>query len=380
MNEKKKIIKPDKVDNLALYVPKLNKEISLKIFDKIVPGDVVYAPTTKIKKKLTALGDDHRIRPHYVVKKEGDVLITYTGTSDLSYKMEDFVFMDLSKYGLKKGGNVDIGRYKYIRDSEIVNYFCHLKPKDICKFNKKILETKFKDERNGVKKDHLMFAYPMDELSIGTIVCLGNILYCVYDISVSHIILCELKEDVTNSVFVIDGKIYSIDFKKKRTVQKKVNQTVFTLQIPSAKALNKIEKEKEDTNFEFCLKKSKDDKREYIFKYPIGQIFIKESNNREFVYLFSVLDEDYGIEILPKEKLSKIRPFPTNLKRKKVLKEEEIDDILRQVSSHYPDFIWLRNHVDTVRKQAKQAQNRRYNIEEFTQTELGNEVNLNVVL
>lgn len=348
----KEVVEPH---NLALYVPRLSKDLSIKMFNKIVPGDVIYAPTTKNVKNLATMGESHRSRPHYVVRKEVDKLITYSGTSNLSFPLEDFVFMDLTNYGLKKGGNVDIGKYKIIEETEVITVFCHLKPKDICKFNKKILETKYKDERNKVKKDHLLFPTPMDEVAIGSIVYHGGILCCVYDVSASYISVCALKEDVTENVFVIDEKIYSIDFEKRKSIQKKVNQTIFTIQVPDFKTLTIIEKDKEDTNYEFCLKKGEEDKREYTFKYPIGQIFKKERNGnvREFVYLFSVLDEDYGVEVLPKEKISKIKPFVSNLKRKKVLREEEIDDILNHVVSKNPDFAWLAKHVKDVRNKAK---------------------------
>lgn len=355
-NEKKELLDEAVTHNLALYVPKLSKELSIKLFDKVVPGDIIYAPTTRNIQNLMVLEKSHRSRPHYVVRKENDKLVTYSGTSDLSFPMEDFVFMDLTNYGLNKGGNVDISRYKIIGESEIINVFCHLKPKDICKFNKKILETKYKDERNKVKKDHLLFPTPMDEVNVGTIIYYNGALCCVYDVSVSYISICALKEDVMESVLVIDNKIYSIDFEMRQSVQKKVNQTVFMIQAPDCKTLSIIEKDKENTNHEFCLKKGEEDRREYAFKYPIGQIFKKPSGRgqgREFVYLFSVLDEDYGVEIMPKEKVSKIKPFPSKLKRKKILKDEELDDILRHVVSKNPDFAWLMKHVNKIRESAK---------------------------
>ena len=346
------IKKPEKDCNLALYIPKFNKEISLKLFDEIVPGDIIYAPTTRDEEVLGKLEESHRIRPHFVACKTQGVLYAYAGTSDKKFIMKNFIYLDLTKYGSKKGGNVNFDFIKAVKDVEIIGKFGHLKIKDICTINKQIYEI---NEECSEPRWRPMIPVTTDCLEIGMIILRKGKLHCIYDISDKKIFLRELKESKKNCVFVNKNKMYEIDFEthSEFNISKVSN---YIVQTQNLKTLNFVELNKEETGFVSYRKGKEKNKKNINYIMPTGQIITAESKKgtkREFIYLYTQNEKDYAVEILPNERISRVKSMTSILKcgnprRGKILEQEELLDILRKVSRNEAKYGWLYFHAAEI--------------------------------
>lgn len=337
---------------LEYYIPKLDRKKSLKLFEEVEVGDIIYAPTSYENEMLEKLGISHRQRPYLVLKKEFNYLVGFCGTSKIKKKQKLPFYIENGTYNIK-GGVVELARLHNINNTTILSIADHLYIRDMLKINQIIFAS------NLMCKT--MFNLEL-ELKPGMVVATpSNLLYFVYKNEGSCITMYHFQEEQTSIEYFFCGKKYYIDADNPLNSEKfdyvilSSNETRIVKEIDKIvnkkkkKVLYSSAKELPKENVETSSKKSERFKNSHFFKFDIGQVFVM--GDRTFVYLFSSGFEDYAIEIYEDESISpltRIEHYKDYLREDGRLEDSEIIDVVEETSERNHKCQWL---YDVVKKQ-----------------------------
>ena len=289
---------------LKRYIPAIDEKKSLKLFEEIRIGDIVYAPTYYKEASLRVIPKSHRQRPFLVVKKEKNYLLGFFGTSNQNKKYNLSFDLYKSSYQVSKDGIINLGKLSFIDSRAIINIADHLTVADMLKINLAISNS------NLIKKTKFELNL---QLTAGMIISAFKKLFLVYKVDETTTILYQLTENDSDTKINV---LKEIDYK-----------------LNPVKNISKINKQ---NRFEMT----------HYFKHKVGQVYVL--GMRTFVYLFSCNKEDYAIEIYDDEEISpitRIEQYEEYLIEDGMLEKDEIIDVVSETAERNSKCKWLYDFV-----------------------------------
>ena len=321
---------------IEYYIPNLDKNMSLSLFNDIRVGDIIYAPSSYSVSRLKNTEESHRQRPYIIVKKENNYLIGFSGTSNLKTKYNSSLYLCKDFYHVSKDGIINLTNLHKIPNIYILSIVDHLLTVDMLKINEVLCLS------NGNIKQRLFFDLNV-ALKPGMVI---NISYesknyfFVYKVDEIYVTLYRLQKDPSDIKLMLNKDVFYIDENKQEVIKNDFDYVILKInQLDTLKTINdKFYNAKASSN------KSKKVKFEdtYYFKYEIGQVFI--AGMRTFVYLFSRWNEHYGIEIYDDESISDLMNIRCNteyLHEDGMLEKDEILDVVEETAERNSKCKWL---------------------------------------
>lgn len=358
----------EEVKQLEYYIPSLDRNESIKFFNEIKLGDIIYAPTSYKEEELKKLSISHQQRPYIVVRKEFNFIIGFCGTSDVKKKFSLPFELDKDSYKVSKDGLIDLGRIVNINCETILSVNDTLSNRDMMKINKTIYTSQLINKT--------MFDLDLElkpGMLIGTTI---NSLYFIYKNDNLNVTAYSLQKEPTKMEYIFDGKKYYIDVAKPINLDCNFNYVILSAnEIRIVNEIDKLLSENERTiktanndeanNVEIDetiikgpttpSKKHERFKNNHYFRYDIGQVFVM--GPRTFVYLFSSFCEDYAIEIYEDESISpltRIEHYRDYLQEDGKLEKDEILDVVEETAENNCKCKWL---LDLIKQQYGIADN-----------------------
>ena len=321
---------------LKRYIPAIDEEQSLKLFEEIRIGDIVYAPTYYKEASLRVIPKSHRQRPFLVVKKEKNYLLGFFGTSNQNKKYNLSFDLYKSSYQVSKDGIINLGKLSFIDSRAIINIADHLTVADMLKINLAISNS------NLIKKTKFELNL---QLTPGMIISAFKKLFLVYKVDETTTILYQLTENDSDTIKIpFNGKIYFIDVKNQMILNKHFKYTV--LDANKINVLKEIDYKLNPVKNISKINKQNRFEMTHYFKHKVGQVYVL--GMRTFVYLFSCNKEDYAIEIYDDEEISpitRIEQYEEYLIEYGMLEKDEIIDVVSETAERNSKCKWLYDFV-----------------------------------
>lgn len=331
---------PDK-KTIEHYIPTLNKDVSLSIFNSAKPGDIIYGPTSYKPSVLEKLEVSHRVRPYIVLRSEVNHLVGFCGTSDIRTDYKLVFKLNKDNYHVSKDGIIDLSSLRNINSTAIVSKVDHLTATDMFKINQIVYASNIDD------KEKHMFDMSLS-LKPGMIISESyspKLLFLIYKIDDTNITLYRLNKDKSSNISLkFNGIRYYINEKEPATVQKDLNCVVLSMnELNTVKTIKyKLDRKKTVSH----NKKNDTYEVSHYFKYDIGQVFVV--GMQTFVYLFSCHNEDYAIEIYEDESISdlqRIEKYGDYMNKDGMLEKDEILDVVSETAERNKRCKWLYEYV-----------------------------------
>ena len=300
-----------------------------ELFESLEPGDVVYAKMPVSAKELKNIPEGHEVRPYLIVEKTDTELVTYPSYSKyrdlenryyLQYEFNSFKYdlhrSDVSYFRLDEA--VILGK-RYL-----IKKYASLDHRDMQQIERTLV---IKENNTGVKAHRFHIQVPSRPGDIVRADLLWLITDVKNDIASGYQLFRGIKEMDHKSGPIVNveakGKNYNINLKHYGSIPV-MNYPVLIGTFPSG-TMEYIQERQiyylklHPQISEILQKKNKTNLLDGLsYKYKTGTILIG-SNFKEYLYIYSLYDEMYVVDMETINNTVKIRPTVLNsIERRKV--------------------------------------------------------------
>lgn len=277
-------------------------KVQKKIIDSLEVGDIVYAEMPLSDGQLYNIGSKHRMRPHYIIRKEREVLVTYP-----LFSRPNLSRNNLDRFELYCGDNPTYQKFGKKRGSFKNSHFHFtnvylLKPYHLIeKFMDKNVDDMKHLERHLVKRKNAN-RVPHDSMNIPFPVLVGDVIkyekfsYLVYKISDQGLFVHPVYHIKRNMEFPyievnLGVRKVKVSFQENLTLDESVKSGLITSLTHEELKRFKYEKNRLIYSKQKFYKKNQKD---ISFRYKVGSRFSYNDESKDWVYLYSINNQHFG--------------------------------------------------------------------------------------
>ncbi len=257
------------------------------LFEKIQPGDLVFCRMPLTDKVLKNVPEGHRSRPYLIIKKAENEMYGYACSTHpkklKSYEKHTFVnrVYDEKKHRYKDSC-VQFDKAFIIPVSHILQFYEELDEYTINQIARELQVYK-----NIRGKNILQFSKPVSFL-VGDIIQLNNKYYYLKEIRDCKYIVYSFGQDGVE----VNSALFKMDIPNHLDINH-----LFELDNLSVDSLVRLSNASFNQQIRELEKKPKikiHTKKEYVYRYSVGEIFEHKITHEKIVYLFDYDKQSYG--------------------------------------------------------------------------------------